>query len=409
MTSSTDLPTHQNKPKLPILGGLNRVDVLGRRIGSFVPPLRQFSGRFIPFGPRDAGMRFLSYEKPGETVKLKEARNLFGNPMHGAHLDFYPEYQTHPTLLYRIPGGLYHCQDHVAFTPDYEVVDWHLPYWFLTQNCPHTLYRGRLGPPKRLQGKVLMISAAGASGNLWHTLFDSIPKICIAREAGFHAKDFSAVCINRADRHYERESLKACGFTEDQILVTDELQLVQADELFYVNLGYLHIAQRWAIDFLREIFGEELRDQMGRNRVIISRERASFRKLVEEKHLLNELQADGFELIRLEELTFREQIRRIANSEIVLSPHGAGLSNLAWARPGSTCIELLAPEYMNICYWLMSEICGLNYRYAIGDPIRGEPSHQRGVASVERNHANIVFSDLQRLVGAIRGEIGHQF
>ncbi|MEI8121284.1 MAG: glycosyltransferase family 61 protein [bacterium] len=347
-------------------------------------------------------MRYLAYEKPGETGHITEPKNLFGNPMHPAHLDFFPDYFSHPTRLYRIPHGIYHCKDHVAFTPDYEVVDWHLPFWAVKRNLPPTLCRRRLRRPKPLKGRVLVISAAGTSNNIWHTLFDSIPKIAVAREAGYQVKSFSAIAINQANHSFQKESLVACGVKEEQIFVTDDCNFIQAEELVYVNLGYLNVPQRWAVDFLREIFSDELRDRIGRRRIMISRESARHRRLVGEKQLLELLRGDSFELLRLENLTLREQIRSIADSEAILSPHGAGLANIIWARPGASCIELLPPEFMNICYWLLSEVCGLSYNYAIGEQTLGKSFNHRSVNDMSRGGANIVFANLPALAETIR-------
>ena len=75
-------------------------------------------------------------------------------------------------------------------------------------------------------------------------------------------------------------------------------------------------------------------------------------------------------------------MRAFAEAEYIVGPHGAGLTNLAFAAPGAAVVELFARDYVNECFWaLASTVEGLRYRYLVGDgsPIRSR--RNRGVAS----------------------------
>lgn len=52
---------------------------------------------------------------------------------------------------------------------------------------------------------------------------------------------------------------------------------------------------------------------------------------------------------------------------MVISPHGAGLTNLVFCEPGTKVIELFPPASSFPCYWTMSEICQLDYYYLVGE------------------------------------------
>jgi len=67
------------------------------------------------------------------------------------------------------------------------------------------------------------------------------------------------------------------------------------------------------------------------NRVYISRERAERRKITNEMEVMSVLDEYGFERYYPEELPFLDQVELFANANIVISPHGAGLSNIVWA------------------------------------------------------------------------------
>ena len=57
----------------------------------------------------------------------------------------------------------------------------------------------------------------------------------------------------------------------------------------------------------------------------------------------------------------------MASASVVLAPHGAGLSNIVFCQPGTKIIELFAPTYVPPCYRIISNICGLEHYYLIGE------------------------------------------
>jgi capsular polysaccharide biosynthesis protein len=78
-------------------------------------------------------------------------------------------------------------------------------------------------------------------------------------------------------------------------------------------------------------------------------------------------------------MSFREQVGALAGAEVVLAPHGAGLSNLVFARPDAKVIELFSPRYVNPCYWKLACTLRLPYAYLIGSgerPSENDDPHE---------------------------------
>jgi len=67
------------------------------------------------------------------------------------------------------------------------------------------------------------------------------------------------------------------------------------------------------------------------------------REIINRNEVIKELQSQGvpIEEIRLEDLSLEDQIRSIAEADIVVGPHGAGLGKVAFMRPGSVLIEIM--------------------------------------------------------------------
>ena len=106
------------------------------------------------------------------------------------------------------------------------------------------------------------------------------------------------------------------------------------------------------------------------------------RRVKNEAELVAALEPLGFEAVDPGVLAPAEQVRAFAEAEYIVGPHGARLTNLAFAAPGAAVIELFAHDYVNECFWALAcTVEGLRYRYLVGDgsPVRSR--RNRGVAS----------------------------
>lgn len=112
-------------------------------------------------------------------------------------------------------------------------------------------------------------------------------------------------------------------------------------------------------------------------RIYISRTLPSARVVDNESMLLPSLLEMGFQVCRLEQMPFEEQVRLFRNAELVVGPHGAGFTNLIFSKPGTRVVEILSKGYERRCYWTLSAELGHDYRFYLGSPKfperKGEP------------------------------------
>ena len=80
-------------------------------------------------------------------------------------------------------------------------------------------------------------------------------------------------------------------------------------------------------------------------RLYISRRKAAQRRLANEPELEAALKSLGFESVCLEDLSLKEQILACARARVVVASHGAGLTNLAFARRLGLVVELIPSSY----------------------------------------------------------------
>jgi hypothetical protein len=199
------------------------------------------------------------------------------------------------------------------------------------------------------------------STTYYHWMFEILPRFELLWRAGIAADKY---VLHPHRFPFQRETLDALGI---------RAHVIESKSPFHIEPGLLvipsvvpSIAPRWACEFLRRTFldTEQLR---GEERLYITRATALRGRRVENEEQVREvLSGVGFRIIEPESLTVAEQAELFASAECVVGPHGAGLTNLVFCRPGTTVIELFAPRYVHPMYWMVSTRCELDYHYLIG-------------------------------------------
>ena len=96
------------------------------------------------------------------------------------------------------------------------------------------------------------------------------------------------------------------------------------------------------------------------------RKQALHRAIKNETDLIVRLQsAFNVEPIVLEEYSIEGQAHLFAQADIIIAPHGAGLTNLVFARPGTMVIELFQ-YHLDETFWVLSQQMGLRHYCIIG-------------------------------------------
>src|SRR6185369_9154645 len=107
-----------------------------------------------------------------------------------------------------------------------------------------------------------------------------------------------------------------------------------------------------------------------RNRIYISRRAARVgRRILNEGEVLDLLANFGVRSYALETLSLEEQIDLFFDADLVVAPHGAGLTNLLFAD-GAGVVELHPTAQIMPHYFLLSLAVGHHYRYLAGSADR---------------------------------------
>ena len=236
---------------------------------------------------------------------------------------------------------------------------------------------GKLPPIHRIEGTVAIL--AGLLNDLYfHWLFDILPRLELLHQSGIKIAEIDHFLISSC-LPFQQETLKALGIPATKILETAQYPHLQAKRLVVPSFpGTVAWMPKWACNFLRRTFLPENLIEYSEKieRIYISRQSVTNRLVINENEVISFLEKFGFTSICLESMSVRQQAALLAQAKVVVAPHGSGLTNTVFCSPGTKVIEIFSPNYVYHCYWLLSNLVGLEYYYLLGETLPGCALHQ---------------------------------
>jgi tetratricopeptide (TPR) repeat protein len=241
----------------------------------------------------------------------------------------------------------------------------------------HSLLKTSFLPPiQQINGTVVIL--AGLLNNIYfHWLFDILPRINLLELANINYREVDYFLVDNRT-NFQQETLEIFGIPSKKILPLSFPLHIQATNLIIPSFpSAIAWMSSWSCQYLRDkILKDKTINHKERKKLYISRNNASNRRLINEEEIIHLLVNYDFEVVNLELLSVKQQSELLSQAEIVISPHGSGLSNLVFCQPNTKVIEIFATNYVYPCYWLVSNLVNLDYYYLIGEIIGSKHFHQ---------------------------------
>ncbi|HXJ82723.1 MAG TPA: glycosyltransferase family 61 protein [Candidatus Methylomirabilis sp.] len=239
----------------------------------------------------------------------------------------------------------------------------------------HPVWRAQSFPTVRVLPGQVAVLAALLARYYFHWMFNVLPRFELLRLAGVDVRTLDLFIVNQPSAPFQQETLAQLGLTAPRLLFTGEGFHVQADRLWVTSsLRFSGHRTPAVLTFLRrEFLAHDGPPSRARTRLYVSRADAAWRRLLNEDECLDQLRPLGFEKVVLGTMSVREQALRFSTADVVVAPHGSGLTNLVFCDPATKVVELCSPAELPSHYMNLSQCRGLDHHWVVGEPASEGP------------------------------------
>ena len=120
----------------------------------------------------------------------------------------------------------------------------------------------------------------------------------------------------------------------------------------------------WIFQYIRSLYQDiwSTCKQVKGKYTYISRRQAGGRRILNEADYLDDLKHLGVSVYCMEDMSFVDQVKLFAESEILTGPHGAAFSFAVFCKPGTLLYEIYRVDQIKNHYVTLANECGLIYR-----------------------------------------------
>lgn len=235
---------------------------------------------------------------------------------------------------------------------------------------------GKMRAPEWVPGVTTVVASALGEGYC-HWLLDELPRLLSLPREGR-----GATLIAHAESECSGTALALLGWT-GAVLEPKRRAYWQCEQLLVPLLpGWTGRATRRQLELVDEFTARlpAVETRLKGERLFISRSGARRRRVSNEAEVVAALAPMGFEAVRLEELSWAEQVACFRRAKVIVAPHGAGLANLAFCAPGTRVVEGFNRSHVNDCFWQIAALRGLDYQAVVAggtEPLACDPKANR--------------------------------
>lgn len=198
----------------------------------------------------------------------------------------------------------------------------------------------------------------------FHWMCDALPRVMLLKDklekgvlllpehyqAGYYNETLNAFNI----REIKRVPLK--NYLRVNHLITAEQPTISGDH----RPELIKEVRQHLLEYFRPKFTGNLNKQ----NIYVSRNKAKYRKVLNESDLLPVLRKYDFEVVFFEDYSMTEQIELAHSAKNIISLHGANLTNVMFMKPGGNVMEFRKNnDTENNYYYALTDSVDCNYFY----------------------------------------------
>ena len=210
------------------------------------------------------------------------------------------------------------------------------------------------------------VAVARSSSNYFHWTTDLVPGFHLLDRAQETTGQMSNILVSHQSKKFQLDTFTMTGLDAKSVvsIESEDTTYFCADNIIVpvfqhcMGMGMGSWAMRYLNGIAPARTGGEL--SLYPKRLYVSRRDGSSRGVENEPELLELLHDYGFTDVTLDGLSLAEQMKLFNACEVIVAPHGAGLTNLAYCSEGTKVIEFFA-EFVQPCFRALAYLNGLEY------------------------------------------------
>jgi hypothetical protein len=233
---------------------------------------------------------------------------------------------------------------------------------------------------------VVLVQDVFEGTNFCHFLYDWMPRLGLFLDAGLADPADCVFVLGGAPGEFHFHVIRAMceifSLREDQFVFPEYPQIWHLEQPLYcfsdtteTIMHPAHMANPRSIAIVRDICSRIRTPPGDVKRLYISRGDTPLRRIANELELSHELSAQGFVEVQFGSMPLLEQIRLIRGADVIVGPHGMGLTHIAFSEKRPLVIELHNPTIGSDAYAFMSAALGFPYRPVLGQALAGYGHH----------------------------------
>lgn len=240
---------------------------------------------------------------------------------------------------------------------------------------------------EKISGVCTVIRSISNHQNYFHALIDYLPRLYLLDRKEYQNQEIKLL-ITHPLTELENLFLNKIKLNNIKIVSVSPDKLYEIEKLIFPTFmtvydsGYLPKAYLGYL--LPKIIPKRSRN--AKNRIFISRKLITEKRgryIFNEDELMDLLSKYGFKKYNLEDISIQEQIELFYDAKHIIGSHGAGLSNMIFAK-NATILELFPSQVILPHYYYMSKSLNHKYQYQCGKAYSRHSNFEVDIVQVSR-------------------------
>lgn len=197
--------------------------------------------------------------------------------------------------------------------------------------------------------------------NYYHWTVECLPRLAGVKRYTKETGKTPTIIVPENPSSWMIESLELLGIDKDRIQPLDTHYKIER-LVVPTHPGPTPAECEWLRNQMTTAVEESTAtSSLEKNRIYITRQNATRRRVKNEEELMERLRSYGFKRYELEDISVKDQVSLFTNADLIVAPHGAGLTNIIYSE--SPAIIELFGNSKKTTFYRLAKLLDQEYHY----------------------------------------------